>query len=83
VVHDANADLALFHVRVLHEGHDRARRGVVVAEIEVPRARVILVDGLLEQPQAQQVAVEAHSALEVATDRRDVVQTLQRKAWRL
>ena len=65
VVDDADADRALLHVRVFHESHDRARRGLGVAEVEVARSRIVLVLGALDQRHAQQVAVEADRAIEV------------------
>jgi hypothetical protein len=37
------------------------------------RARVVLVHARLDQPQAQQVAVEGGRALEIAADQRDVM----------
>ena len=48
-----------------------------VAEPEVARAGVVVVDALLDEREAEHVAVEGGRALEVAADRRDVVQAGQ------
>jgi hypothetical protein len=73
VVRRADPDGAAFHVRVLEQRHERAGRGVGVAEPEMAGVRVVLVDTRLDQPQPEEVAIEGRRPLEVAADQRDVV----------
>ena len=54
-----------------------------VAEVEVARVRVVLVDARFEQAQAEQVAVERRGALGAGGDQRDVVDAADREAARL
>ena len=66
VVRRAAADDALLEVGVLEAGDQRAGPALLVAEEEVARAAVVLVHRLLDEPHAEQVAVEADRALHVA-----------------
>jgi len=59
----------------LEPGEDRARRALLVAEVEVVRLGRVEVDGLLDEAKAQQVRVERDVALGVPRDHRDVVQS--------
>ena len=59
--------------RVLEEGDVGARRAVLVGVEQVVDARIVLVDGLLDQPEAQHPRVEVDVAGSVTGDQRDVV----------
>ena len=74
VVHGAGADDAVLHLRVLEERDQRAGGALCVAEPEVPRAGVVVVDAALDEREAEHVAVEGGRAVEVAADRCDVMQ---------
>ena len=62
---------------VLEEGQVGARIAALVGEEEVVDGRVVLVDGFLDQPQAQHAGVEVDVALGVLGDRGYVVNALQ------
>jgi len=53
VVHGPHPHLPRFHLRVLHEGQQRARGPVPVAEPEVASVGVVVVDRLAHQGEAQ------------------------------
>ena len=61
----------------LEEGEVGAGAALLVGEEEVVDGRVVLVDGLLDQAQAQHARVEVDVALRVLGDRRDVVNSLE------
>ena len=63
--------------RVLEERQVEAGVGVLVAVEEVVDGRVVLVDGLLHEPQPEHAHVEVDVALRVACDRRDVVDAVE------
>ncbi len=63
--------------RVLEERQLRAGPPALVAVEQVVDGRVVLVDGLGHQPQAENAGVEVHVARGVAGDRRDVVDSLE------
>ena len=56
------------------ERHRRAGRADLVAVVEMIDARVVEVDGALDEAQAQHLGVEVDVALRRAADRRDMVQ---------
>ena len=58
---------------VLEEREVEPRMGVLVAVEEVVDGRIVLVDRLLDQAQAEHADVEVHVALGVAGDGRDVM----------
>jgi hypothetical protein len=62
---------------VLEERQVAAGRAVLVGVEQVIDGRVVLVDGLLDHPQAQDSDVELDVAGRVAGDRRDVVDALE------
>src|SRR4051812_22769647 len=74
VMRGAAPDLALVELRVLQERDQRPRRAGGVAEPEVPRVGIVVIDGLARQRQAEHVAVERGRALEVGADERHVMQ---------
>src|SRR5450759_723946 len=55
------------------ERHRRARRTLVIAEIDVIGVRNVLVDALLDEAQAEHTDVEVDAFLNVAGDRGHVV----------
>src|SRR5918994_2775637 len=63
--------------RILEEGEVRAGTRELVAIEEVVDARVVLVDRLCGQPQAEDARVVVDVARGVARDRRDVVDTVE------
>ena len=65
------------HAGVLKEGEVGAGAALLVGEEEVIDGRVVLVDGFLDQAQAQHPGVEVDVALSVVGDRGDVVDSLQ------
>ena len=58
---------------VLEEREVEPRMGVLVAVEEVVDGRIVLVDRLLDEAQAEHTDVEVHVALGVACDGRDVM----------
>src|ERR671925_664867 len=64
-------------VRVLEEGDVAARAPDLVGVEEVVDGRVVLVDGLLDEPEAQRAGVELDVAWCVRRDARDVVDPLK------
>ena len=60
------------------ERHERAGAASLVAVVEVVRAGVVEVDGLLDESQPEAADVEVDVLLRVARDSGDVVQTLGR-----
>src|SRR6059036_369798 len=62
-------------MRPAEEGHRRAGRTHIVGKVEVVRIRHVLVDALLDEPEAQHANVEVDVLLDVAGDARDVVDT--------
>jgi hypothetical protein len=76
-MHHAGAGAAGDRVRVLEEGEVGAGAGVLVAVEEVVDARIVLVDGLGGQPQAQHARVEIDVAARVSGDRADVVDAFE------
>ena len=61
----------------LEEGDVGAGAALLVGIEEVVDARLVLVDGLLDHPQAERAGVEVDVALRVAGDRGDVVDSLE------
>jgi hypothetical protein len=59
--------------RPVEEGDVAARRGLAVGVEEVIRARVVLVDGLLDEAHAERARVEVVVAAGVGRDGRQVV----------
>ena len=76
-MHHPGAGLALPRARVLEEGDVVARRALLVAVEEVVDGRVVLVDALLDEAQAQDAGVEVEVARGVAGDRGDVVHAVE------
>ena len=76
-VHHPGAGPAGLGVRVLEEGQVGAGAGLLVAVEEVVDGRVVLVDGLGGQPQAEDARVEVDVARRVAGDRGDVVDAVE------
>jgi hypothetical protein len=69
----AQARPALGDAGELEPSEDRAGRSLLVAEVQVVGVGRVEVDGLLHQPQAQDVGVELDVLLRVAGDHGDVV----------
>jgi hypothetical protein len=67
--------------RVLEEGELRSRAPALVGVEEVIDARVVLVDGLGHQPQAEDARVEIDVARRVPGDRGDVVDAVEAHQW--
>ena len=65
--------------RVLEEGDVRAGAALLVGVEEVVDRRVVLVDGLLDEPQAEDARVEVDVPGGVARDARDVMDPLERR----
>ena len=63
--------------RVLEEGQVHPGGAVLVAVEEVVHGRVVLVDGPLDHPQAEQAGVELDVPGGVSGDRGDVVDALE------
>ena len=61
----------------LEPGEDRARGALLVPEVQVVGLGRVEVDGLLDEPQAEDVGVEVDVPLRVAGDHRDVVHALE------
>ena len=76
-VHHPGARLAGRGARVLEERQVVARRALLVAVEEVVDRGVVLVDGLLDHPQAHDARVEVDVARRVARDAGDVVDALE------
>ena len=71
-------------VRVLEERDVRARVPFLVGVEEVVDGRVVLVDGLLDEPEPEDARVEVDVARSVGRDARDVVDAVEthvRQAW--
>ena len=77
-VHHPGARPAAPRARVLEEGDVGARAALLVGVEEVVDGRVVLVDRLLDQPQAEHARVEVDVPRRVARDQRDVVDALER-----
>ena len=81
-VHHAGAGAAGRRARVLEEGQLGARAAELVGVEQVVDARVVLVDRLGDQPQAEHARVEVDVARRVAGDRGDVVDALEvQRIW--
>ena len=76
-VHHPGARAARDGARVLEEGQLRAGAALLVGVEQVVDARIVLVDGLGHQSQAQHAGVEVDVARRVARDRRDVVNAFE------
>src|SRR6266513_24981 len=76
-VNHAGAGAALAGARVLEEGDVAAGLALFVRVEEVVDGRVVLVDALLDEPQAEHAHVEVDVAGRIACDRRDVVDALK------
>ena len=76
-VHHAPAGAAARCARVLEEGQLGARRALLVGVEEVVDARIVLVDGLRGEPQAEHPRVEVQVPRRVARDGADVVDPLE------
>src|SRR5918999_314109 len=61
----------------LEERHDRPRAPLLVAVVEVVDVGLVVVDGLLDEPQTEHLDVEVDVALGIARDRRHVVDAFQ------
>ena len=70
----ADAGAAAAHALPREEGHRRAGRAGRRAVVEVIDARVVEIDGLLDEAQPQHLGVEVEVALRRAADRGDVVE---------
>jgi hypothetical protein len=76
-VHHARARPAAARARVLEERDVRAGRAALVGIEEVVDGRVVLVDRLLDEAQAEHARVEVDIARSVGRDRRDVVNAFE------
>ena len=76
-VHHARPRTPSPRARVLEERDVRARGAALVCVEEVVDGRVVLVDRLLDQSQAEHAHVEVDVARRVAGDRSDVVDSLE------
>ena len=72
-MHHAGARPPAREARVLEEGDVGAGASLLVGVEEVVDGRVVLVDRLLHEPQAEDARVEVHVPRGVGGDRRDVV----------
>ncbi len=72
-MHHAGARPAGHRAGVLEERQVGARTAELVGVEQVVDARIVLVDGLLDHPQAEDARVEVDVPASVAGDRRDVV----------
>ncbi len=79
VLRPAPAALAMGGVRPFEEGQQRPRRADLVAVADVADIRHGEIDRLLDQPQPQQIAIEAGILPRVAGDHRQVVIAAQRR----
>src|SRR6478736_5128053 len=57
------------------EGENRAGIAAAVAVVEVPRAGIVEIDGLLHEPKPEKAGVERNVAARVAGDGGDVMKT--------
>jgi hypothetical protein len=62
---------------VLEEGDVRARAALLVCIEEVVDGRIVLVDGLLDEPKTEDARVEIDVARRVGSDRGDVVDAFE------
>ena len=62
-------------VRPGKEGEDRAGRSSIVAEIKMVGARVVEINGALDEAEAQNIGVEIQIPLRIGSDGSDVVKT--------
>src|SRR5207253_4355495 len=76
-VHHAGAGAAAARVRILEEGDVAAGGAALVGVEEVVDGRVVLVDGLLDEPQAERARVELDVSGRVGGDAGDVVDSLE------
>ena len=76
-VHHAGAGAAGCGARVLEEGDVRARRPLLVRVEEVVDGRIVLVDGLLHEPQPEHAGVEVDVRRGVARDAGHVVDAVE------
>jgi len=76
-VHHAAAGTSRPGMRILEEGQVAAGAPLLVGVEEVVDGRIVLVDGLLHEPQAENADVEVDVAGRVAGDAGDVVDTLE------
>ena len=76
-VDHAGAGAALVCARVLEEGDVGAGIALLVRVEEVVDGRVVLVDRLLHEPQAEQARVELDVSRRVCRDRRDVMHAFE------
>src|ERR1700730_1621573 len=76
-MHHPGARVPAGGARILEECEVRPRRAVLVAVEEVVDGRVVLVDRLLDHPQAEHAGVELDVARRVRGDRGDVVNALE------
>jgi hypothetical protein len=60
-------------MRPLKESDRRAGLPSLVAEIQMVSARIVKINGLLDEPLPQYPGVEIHRALGIVADKRDVV----------
>jgi hypothetical protein len=80
-VDHAGPRATLGHPRELEEREVGPGAALLVGVEEVVDGRLVLVDGLLHQPQAQHSRVEVDVALAVLGDRGDVVDALELHLW--
>ena len=78
-VHHPRAGSTAPNARVLEERDVAARRSVLVRVEEVVDGRVVLVDRLLHEPQAEDARVEVDVSRRVARDARHVVDAVERQ----
>lgn len=69
----ADTEAALSRMLPGEEGQDRARRRGGITVIEVIGARIVEIDGLLDEAQAEHAAIELEIAAGRTGDRRDVM----------
>ena len=65
------------HAWILEERQVEPGAAVVIAVEEVVDGRVVLVDGLLDEPEPEQAGIEIEVRLGVAGDRADVVDAVE------
>ena len=73
----AAAEPARLRTRPLEERDQRTGAAELITEVEVVAVRVVEVDGLLDQREAELVSVEVERPLRVGADTSDVVQARQ------
>src|SRR6185312_12266935 len=68
-----DADPARRHAVPREEGQHRSRRSLLISKVEMVGARIIEIDGLLDEPESKDRSVEIEIAAGVSRDGRNVM----------